>query len=158
MPAEIWVGQFCIVGGEAREEGPWPGLFPPRAGLGAHLYVLVEPAVAGSDEVCQPLAAAIGRLFRQQRLSLTGGLLAALRAPISSSASGTRGACASTGWALAPPAWRCAAARPTWPRPGPALAYCRHRGQLRSLSPQGPTAVEPIGIAEEFYPTSAAAR
>jgi hypothetical protein len=36
---------------------------------------------------------------------------------------------------------------------GPALAYCLHQGQLRSLSPQETTAVESIGIAAEFYPT-----
>src|SRR4030042_1802990 len=79
MPAEIWVGQFSIVAGETREEGPWTALFPPRPGRGVHLYVLVEPTSASGGEVCQPLAAAIGRLFQQQRLSLTGGLLAALR-------------------------------------------------------------------------------
>jgi len=152
MPAEIWVGQFSIVAGETREEGPWTGLFPPRAGLGAHLYVLVEPTGAGSAEVCQPLAAAIGRLFRQQRLSLTGGLLAALRGAHQQLRD-----------------WNQKSLRQHWvgagatclalhggeaylAQAGPSLAYCRQGERLVAVAPPGPPACDPIGTAEEFYP------
>jgi len=152
MPAEIWVGQFSIVAGETREEGPWTGLFPPRAGLGAHLYVLVEPTGAGSAEVCQPLAAAIGRLFRQQRLSLTGGLLAALRGAHQQLRD-----------------WNQKSLRQHWvgagatclalhggeaylAQAGPSLAYCRQGDRLMAVAPPGPPACDPIGTAEEFYP------
>ena len=152
MPVEIWVGQFSIVAGETREDGPWTGLFPPRAGLGVHLYVLVEPTGAGSAEVCQPLAAAIGRLFQQQRLSLTGGLLAALR-----------------GAHLQLRDWNQKSLREHWvgagatclalrgseayfAQAGPALAYCRQGERLVAVTPPGPPACEPIGTADEFYP------
>jgi hypothetical protein len=154
MVATIWVGQFCIVGGEAREQGPWLGMFPARGGaLAADLYVLVEPALPGSEDFCQPLVAVIGRLFRQQRLSVTGALLASLRAAHNhlrewndrSLREHRVGAGATCLALLGAEAYLAQA--------GPALAYCCHQGQLLSLSPQDATAVEPIGIAAEFYPT-----
>jgi hypothetical protein len=154
MVAEVWVGQFCIVGGEAREQGPWLGVFPARGGaLPADLYVLVEPSLPGSEDFCQPLVAVTGRLFRQQRLSITGALLASLRAAHNHlrdwndrSLREHRVGAGATCLALR-------GAEAYLAQAGPALAYCRHQGQLQSLSPQEATAVEPIGIAEEFYPT-----
>jgi len=154
MIAEIWVGQFCIVGGEAREQGPWLGVFPARGGaLAADLYVLVEPSLPGSEDFCQPLVTVIGRLFRQQRLSVTGALLASLRAAHNHlrewndrSLREHRVGAGATCLALR-------GAEAYLAQAGPALAYCRHQGQLQSLSPQEATAVEPIGIAAEFYPT-----
>ncbi len=152
MPAEIWVGQFCIIDGEAREEGPWTGLFPPRAGRGVHLYVLVEPASASSGEACQPLAAAIGRLFQQQRFSLTGGLLTALREAHQqlqdSNARSLREHWVGAGAT-------CLALRGEeayLAQAGPSLAYCRQGGRLTVVAPPGPPAYQPIGMAEEFYP------
>jgi hypothetical protein len=154
MAAEIWVGHFCIVGGEAREQGPRLGLFPARRGaLAADLYVLVEPSLPGSEEFCQSLVTVIGRLFRQQRLSVTGALLASLRAAHNhlrewndKSLREHRVGAGATCLALR-------GAEAYLAQAGPALAYCRHQGQLQSLSPQEATAVEPIGIAAEFYPT-----
>jgi hypothetical protein len=154
MVAEVWVGQFCIVGGEAREQGPWLGVFPARGGaLPADLYVLVEPSLPGSEDFCQPLVAVIGRLFRQQRLSVTGALLASLRAAHNHlrdwndrSLREHRVGAGATCLALRGSEAYLAQA-------GPALAYCCHQGQLSSLSPQEATAIEPIGIAAEFYPT-----
>jgi hypothetical protein len=154
MIAEVWVGQFCIVGGEAREQGPWLGAFAARGGgLPADLYVLVEPAIAGSEDFCQPLVAVIGRLFRQQKLSVTGALLASLRAAHNHlrdwndrSLREHRVGAGATCLALRGGEAYLAQA-------GPTLAYCRHRGQLQPLTPQEPTAVEPIGMATEFYPT-----
>ncbi|MGQ9573460.1 MAG: hypothetical protein ACUVV3_09845 [Dehalococcoidia bacterium] len=153
MIAEIWVGQFCIVGGEALDQGPWLGIFPARAGSRVpDLYVLVEPAVPGSEDFCQPLVAVIGRLFRQQKLSVTGALLASLRAAHNhlrdwndrSLREHWVGAGATCLALRGPEAYLA--------QVGPALAYCRHQGQVHTLSPQEP-AMEPIGIAAEPYPT-----
>jgi hypothetical protein len=154
MIAEVWVGQFCIVGGEAREQGPWLGAFAARrSALAADLYVLVEPALPGSEDFCQPLVAVIGRLFRQQRLSVTGALLASLRAAHNHlrdwndrSLREHRVGAGATCLALR-------GAEAYLAQAGPALAYCRHRGQLQPLSPHEAAAVEPIGMAAEFYPT-----
>jgi hypothetical protein len=152
MPAEIWVGQFSIVGGEAREEGPWTGLFPPRAGAGTHLYVLVEPAGAGSAEVCQPLAAAIGRLFQQQRLSVTGGILAALRGAHQQLRDWNQKSLRQHWVGAGATCLALQSGEAYVAQAGPSLAYCRQRARLLTVAPPGPPASEPIGTAEEFYP------
>src|SRR3990172_6837531 len=81
----LWVGQFGIVDGEAREESPWIGVFPDtwRAEPEdtSDLFVVVEPALEGSEDYCRDLADVIGKQFRERRLSLTGGILRSLNAP-----------------------------------------------------------------------------
>ena len=44
------------------------------------LFVVVEPAHEGSEEYCRDLSQVIGKQFRERRLSLTGGILRALKA------------------------------------------------------------------------------
>jgi len=154
MVAEIWVGQFSIVGGEAREQGPWVGMFPPTSrGVGSDLYVLVEPAVLGSEDFCQPLVAVIGRLFRQQRLSLTGALLASLRAAHNHLRDWNEKSLREHRVGAGASCLALRGAEAYLAQAGPALAYCRQQGQLLVLSPQEAEAAEPIGIAGEFYPT-----
>lgn len=82
MPARTWVGRFCIVGGHVEEEGPWLGsLVRQRPDDDAdELYVLVEPARAGSEEYTSQLVDVVLQLYGKDPLSLTGGLLRALRA------------------------------------------------------------------------------
>ena len=79
----LWVGQFSIVDGEAREESPWIGVFPESARVepeeSSDLFVIVEPALEGSEEYCRDLSQVIGKQFRERRLSLTGGILRALK-------------------------------------------------------------------------------
>src|SRR3972149_7036638 len=81
----LWVGQFGIVEGEAREESPWIGVFPEtgrpdKSGEeSSDLFVVVEPALEGSAEYCRDLSQVIGKQFRERRLSLTGGILRALK-------------------------------------------------------------------------------
>jgi hypothetical protein len=152
MPAEVWVGQFSIVAGDTREEGPWTGLFPPRAGLGVHLYVLVEPAGAGSAEVCQPLAAAIGRLFQQQRLSLTGGLLAALRGAHQQLRDWNQKSLRAHWVGAGATCLALSGGEAYLAQAGPSLAYFRQGERLVAVAPAGQPACEPIGTAEEFYP------
>ena len=152
MPAEIWVGQFCLIDGEAREEGPWTSLLPPRAGLGVHLYVLVEPAGAGSAEVCQPLATAITRLFQQQRLSLTGGLLASLRGAHQQLRDWNEKSLRQHRVGAGATCLALRGADAYLAQAGPSLAYCRQGTRLAAVAPPGSPASEPIGMAEEFYP------
>ena len=82
MEDGLWVGQFGIVDGTCQEESPWTGIFPSR-GHGeeepADLYMVVEPTLQDSQEHCAQLVAAVGNLFCQSDLSITGGLLQALR-------------------------------------------------------------------------------
>src|SRR3990172_3481671 len=80
----FWVGQFGVVDGKAQEESPWVGLFPDTGRAHTEetvdLFVVVEPALPGSEDYCRDLSQAIGKQFRERRLSLTGGILRALKA------------------------------------------------------------------------------
>ena len=152
MVTEIWVGQFSIVGGEAREQGPWIGMYPARSNtLGADLYVVVEPALPGSEEFCPSLVEVIGRLFRLQRSSLTGALLASLKAAHERLRDWNQKSLREHQVGAGASCLALRGAQAYLAQAGPALAYHRRQGQTLRLSPEDETA-EPIGTAAEFYP------
>src|SRR5712692_4719575 len=79
----LYFAQFSISAGELREVDEYSAYFPehdrrelPRSDL----YVLVEPALPGSEEFCLQLLEAMGQLFHQSKQSLTGGMLRAMQA------------------------------------------------------------------------------
>lgn len=78
----LWVSKFGIANGEAAEDSPWVGAFPApvRNEDSSDLYVIVHPALPGSEEFCGDMRNAIGETFHKTKVSLTGGLLRALRA------------------------------------------------------------------------------
>src|SRR3990172_2446706 len=82
MPVKTWVGRFAIVQGQPQEEGPHLHSFPRQRPDEEEdeLYVLVEPASPGSEEYTGQLVDAIGRMYQQDPLSLTGALLRSLKA------------------------------------------------------------------------------
>ena len=82
MPVKIWVGRFAIVDGQPQEEGPFLRSYPRQRPDEEEdeLYVLVEPASPASREHCAQLAEAIGQMYRQDILSITGAVSRALRA------------------------------------------------------------------------------
>src|SRR2546426_2198534 len=77
----LWLGQFGIADGKAQEETPWVGVFPDetRGPEASDLLMIVQPATAGSTEFCAELKEAVGSVFHKSKVSLTGGLLRALR-------------------------------------------------------------------------------
>ena len=81
MPVKIWVGRFAIVDGQPQEESAFLRSFPRQRPDEAEdeLYVLVEPATPASKEYCGQLADAVGRMYRQDPLSITGAMLRALQ-------------------------------------------------------------------------------
>jgi len=81
MPVKTWVGRFAMVQGRPQEEGPFLRSFLRQRPDEEEdeLYVLVEPASSGSAEYCGQLVDAIGRMYRQDTLSLTGAVARALR-------------------------------------------------------------------------------
>jgi len=81
MSVRIWVGRFCITDGKPQEEGPFLRSFPRQRPDEEEdeLYVLVEPATPGSKEHCAQLADAIGTMYRQDILSITGAVARALK-------------------------------------------------------------------------------
>jgi len=78
----LWVSKFGIANGEAAEDSPWVGAFPgpDRNEDSSDLYTIVHPALPGSEEFCGDLRDAIGETYHQTKVSLTGGLLKAIKA------------------------------------------------------------------------------
>lgn len=75
-----WVGRYAIVGGEVQEHGPWlVDRQRERDEEVLRLLVLTEPSDARSADFCKEVAEAIAALFARESLSITGGLLRALR-------------------------------------------------------------------------------
>jgi hypothetical protein len=76
----VWVGRYALVGGVVREHGPW---FVERVRThedeNVRLLVLAEPVDARSGEFAPEVADAVAELFARESLSVTGGLLRALR-------------------------------------------------------------------------------
>lgn len=161
----LWVGQFGIVDGEAQEESPWVGVFPESGrgrpdktgGEAVDLFVVVEPALPGSEEYCRDLAEAIGKKFRERRLSLTGGILRAVRAAHENlrdwnrrSLKQHRVAAGVSCLALrggAAPGWEAYLGQVA-----PAAAVLLRNGSLKRLKPSLPDALQPLGLQEEFWP------
>src|SRR3990172_3418543 len=156
----LWVGQFGIVDGEAREESPWIGVFPDtwRAEPEdtSDLFVVVEPALEGSEDYCRDLADVIGKQFRERRLSLTGGILRSLKAAHESLRDWNR---RSLKQHRVPAGVSCLALRgvaPTWSaylgQVAPAVAAPLPRGDPGGLGPRPPPPPPPPGLHEEFWP------
>ncbi len=82
MPIKTWVGRFAIVDGQAQEESALLRSFPRQRPDEEEdeLYVLVDPATENSKEYAGQLVDAIGRMYRQDTLSITGAVLRALKA------------------------------------------------------------------------------
>lgn len=151
----LWVGQFGIVGGQVQEESPWVGIFPdhrqgdPEA---ADLYLLVEPALPGSEEFCGELAAAIGTVFHQRRLSLTGGLLRALRAAHEDLRQWNRRSLREHRVAAGISCLALRGRQGYLAQVAPACALLRRAGSPCRLEPTLPDAGEPLGLHDEFWP------
>lgn len=152
----LWVNQFGIVDGEVREESPWVGVFPESGRVepqeAADLFVLVEPALPGSEDPCRDLSQAIGRQFRERRLSLTGGILRALKAAHESLRDWNRRSLKQHRVAAGV---SCLALRGDEAylglvAPAAAVVFCD--GSLARLEPVLPDAAEPLGLHEDFWP------
>ncbi len=154
----LWVGQFGIVDRQPREESPWVGVFPEGGrpdksrDVAADLFVVIEPALPGSEDYCRDLSEAIGKQFRERRLSLTGGILRALKAAHENLRDWNR---RSLKEHRAAAGVSCLAVRGPESYLGqvaPASAVLLRSGSLRRLEPSLPDATEPMGLQEEFWP------
>lgn len=152
----IWVGQFGIVDGEAQQESPWVGLFPEPGRAepeeSADLFVVVEPASPGSEEHCRDLAQAIGKLFRERRVSLTGGVLRALRAVHEDLRDWNRRSLKEHRVAAGVSCLAVRDGEAYLAQVAPAAAVLLQAGAVSRLHPTLPDSVEPLGLYEEFWP------
>jgi len=154
MAVRTWVGQFGIVQGQALEAGPWQGKFNLHSSSEGpvDLYVLVQPALPGSEEFCGQLVAVVGHLFERQDLSLTGALTKAISAAHENLREWNRRSLREhqVGAGLS-----CLVVRGTLAylaQAGPSLAYFRRGAALTRLAPDDPRAGAVLGLAEELRP------
>ena len=152
---DVWVGQFQLVGGQASEEGPFAAIFPDRPRGDAepsNLYLVVEPALPGSQEFCGQLVEAIGRLFHERKLSLTGGLLRALKGAHEQLRDWNRKSLKEHRVATGMSCLALRGQEAYLAQVGPSTAYLRQHYQLQRVLPHIPDAEEPLGLNEEFWP------
>jgi hypothetical protein len=151
----LWIGQFGMEGGEAKEKTPWVGAFAGEPGgpdEPCDLYVVVEPATPGSEEFCQDLKEAVGEVFHKERVSLTGGVLRSLRAAHEQLRDWNRKSIKEHRVAAGV---SCLALRGNagyLAQVAPAAAFLYRAGVVMRINPRLPDALEPLGLYEEFRP------
>jgi hypothetical protein len=150
----LWVGQFGIADGQAQEETPWIGVFPEetRGPDSSDLYLIVEPATAGSAEFSAELKEAIGTVFHSTKASLTGGLLRALQGAHENLRDWNRRSMRDNRVAAGVSCVAVRGQEAYLAQVAPASAVFYHKGDLRPLQPSLPDAAEPLGLYDEFWP------
>ncbi len=142
----IWVGRYAIVGGKVREDGPWLAeqlRFSDEERT--HLFVLADPADERSAEFCQEVAGAVADLFAAESLSLTGGLLRALRQAHRNLAEWNRRSLREHRVSIG---ITCVAVRgesATVAQAGPGLVYVAAPDGVRRISTEGHEGARPLG-------------
>lgn len=153
MAVKTWVGRFAIVDGQAEEEGPYLRSFPRQRPDDDEdeLYVLVEPAGAGSEEHAPQLVDAVGRVYRQDTLSITGGLLRSLRAAHEQLRDWNRRSLPEHQVTAGVSCLAVQGRTAYLAQAGPGVAYHVGDGRLRRIAPED-AAAEPVGRPEQIEP------
>src|SRR3972149_3252320 len=161
----LWVGQFGIVEGEARGESPGIGVCPEsgrpdKSGEeSSDLFVIVEPALEGREEYCRDLSQVIGKQFRERRLSLTGGILRALKGAHESLRDWNRRSLKQHRVAAGVSCLALRGGAPAWNtylgQVAPAAAAVLHGGSLERLGARPPRAGPPPSTAPGTEPPGA---
>lgn len=151
----VWVGQFGIVDGEAQEETPWVGIYRDdkrESDDVSDLYLVVEPALPGSEEFVGEMKDAIGDIFHDSKYSLTGGILRALRSAHENLRDWNRRSLKEHRVAAGISCLAVHDEEAYLAQVGPARALYLHNGKLQEIHPTVPEAIEALGLEEEFYP------
>ena len=154
----IWVGRFAIVRGDVREHGPW--LVEQRRGHdeeAVRLLVLAEPADDRSAGFCADVAAAVADLFAQEELSLTGGLVRAIRRAHANLAEWNGRSLREHRVAVGVTCVALRGGEATIAQAGPGLVYLARGGAVRRVTTEGEPAAAPLGGEDEVAPQFVAA-
>ncbi len=149
----IWVGRYSMVAGEVREHGPWlVDQLRDRDDGGVRLLVLAEPVDDRSAEFCGEVAEAVAALFSREALSVTGGLLRALRQAHYNLAEWNRRSLREHQVAVG---LTCVAIRDseaTVAQVGPGIVYLVSGGEARRIATEDYPASVPLGSEEQIEP------
>ena len=155
----IRIGRFAIVEGDVREHGPWlieqarDG--DPRV---VQLIVLVEPVDERSAEFCEDVAGAVADLFVSEELSLTGGLVRAMRRAHMNLAEWNRRSLREHRVAVGVTCVVLRDGEATIAQAGPGLVYLVGEDGTRRVTTAGEPAASPLGSDGEITPQFVAAR
>ncbi|MCY4615994.1 MAG: hypothetical protein OXC71_06345 [Chloroflexi bacterium] len=155
----ISVGRFAIVEGDVREHGPWlveqsrDG--DPRI---VQLIVLVEPVDERSAEFCEDVAGAVADLFVSEELSLTGGLVRAMRRAHANLAEWNRRSLREHRVAVGVTCVVLREGEATIAQAGPGLVYLVSSDGTRRVTTAGEPAASPLGSDGEITPQFVAAQ
>ena len=155
----ISVGRFAIVEGDVREHGPWlveqsrDG--DPRI---VQLIVLVEPVDERSAEFCEDVAGAVADLFVSEELSLTGGLVRAIRRAHANLAEWNRRSLREHRVAVGVTCVVLRDGEATIAQAGPGLVYLVSSDGTRRVTTAGEPAASPLGSDGEITPQFVAAQ
>lgn len=149
----IWVGRYAIVAGDVREHGPWlVERDTRRDDEELRLLVLVDPVDERSAELAPEVADAVAEMFIKETLSITGGLLRALRQAHINLAEWNRRSLREHRVAVG---LTCIAVRggdATIAQAGPGVVYIAGPEGVRRLSTEGEDAARPVGGTEAVEP------
>jgi len=149
----IWVGRYAMVGGEVLEYGP--GLVDQRFDRDdgtVRLLVLAEPIDARSAEFGGEVAEAAAALFGRETLSVTGGLLRALRQVHANLAEWNERSLREHQVAVGLTCVAVRGAEATIAQLGPGIVYVAADDDARRLSTEGLPATTPLGGTEAIEP------
>jgi len=150
----VWVGRYAMVSGQVREHGPWlVDRVRRREDEEVRVVVLAEPVDQRSAEFCNEVAEAVAALFARETLSLTGGLLRALRQAHANLAEWNRRSLREHHVAVGV---MCVVIRDNeevlLAQVGPGVAYARQGDNVRRLSTDDLPAAIPLGHSAPIEP------
>jgi len=150
----VWVGRYAMVSGQVREHGPWLVDRVRRSeDQELRVVVLAEPTDARSMEFCHEVAEAVAVLFARESLSITGGLLRALRQAHANLAEWNRRSLREHRVAVGV---TCAVVRDgqevLLAQVGPGVAYVRQGDQITRFHTLDGPAATPLGAADPIDP------
>jgi hypothetical protein len=150
----IWVGRYAIVQGVVREHGPWfVERVRTREDETVRLLVLAEPVDARSAEFAPEVAEAVAELFARESLSVTGGLLRALRQAHANLAEWNRRSLREHRVAVGITAVAIREGEVTIAQAGPGLVFLHGpEGVQRLAATEGDEAANPLGGSEVVEP------
>jgi hypothetical protein len=155
MTLRTWVGRFCVTDGRVEEDGPWLGsIVRQRPDDDAdELYIIIEPANAGSEEYTAQLVDVIAQLYARDALSLTGALTRALRAAHEHLRDWNRQSLPEHRVGAGVTCLAVRRAEAYVAQAGRALAYVRTAaGDVRRITPASSDFEQSLGVAEDFEP------
>lgn len=141
-----WVGRYAIVGGQVQEHGPWlVDRQRQREEETLRLLVLTEPSDARSADFCKEVAEAVAAIFARESLSITGGLLRALRQAHGNLSEWNRRSLREHRVSIGVTCVAIRDGEATVAQVGPGIAYLAGPDRIERLATEGTPAAQPLG-------------